>query len=97
MYGGEVMEEGGVRQIFHQPAHPYTQALLHSMPHLDLDRSTPLKVIEGAPPHLANAPKGCPFATRCTYGMRICLQKKPQAYPIESGHVSRCWKEEIKT
>jgi oligopeptide transport system ATP-binding protein len=96
MYGGEVMEEGPVDQIFYHAAHPYTQALLHSTPRLDLDRSTPLQVIEGSPPHMAHAPKGCPFVTRCPIAMRVCLEQKPKAYTVETKHLSRCWKEEIK-
>jgi len=69
MYLGRVMEEGPVDEIFHSPRHPYTRALLRSMPHMDGATRTALPIISGALPHPFNRPSGCPFHPRCPDAM----------------------------
>ncbi|WP_425446900.1 ABC transporter ATP-binding protein [Dethiothermospora halolimnae] len=89
MYGGLVMEEGSVRDIFYKPNHPYTKGLLGSIPKLgDEDRLMP---IDGSPPNLLNAPKGCPFYSRCKYRREICKDKRPKGFLIDEKHKSMCW------
>lgn len=91
MYGGMVVETGESQDIFYKTAHPYTLGLLESVPNpktLVTQRLTP---IEGSPPDLLNPPKGCPFAARCKFTMKICEEKIPPMFPLAHGHESRCW------
>ncbi|MDE6930830.1 MAG: ABC transporter ATP-binding protein [Lachnospiraceae bacterium] len=69
MYGGLIMEEGALRDIFYRTGHPYTLGLMESIPKNDKQRLIP---IYGTPPDLLNPPKGCPFAARCKYAMKLC-------------------------
>jgi len=89
MYGGLVMEEGTVDEIFYKPSHPYTLGLLESVP--KLENKERLIPIEGTPPDLLNPPKGCPFAKRCKYAMGICLDEQPERYQVSETHFSSCW------
>jgi oligopeptide transport system ATP-binding protein len=91
MYGGIVVESGTSRDIFYNPKHPYTWGLLRSIPNPKLDTKERLKPIEGTPPDLLKPPAGCPFADRCDYTMKICLENKPENYEINTGHKSACW------
>lgn len=91
MYGGMIMEEGTVEEIFYEPAHPYTYALKRSMPQVTDDKRTRLMSISGTPPSLLNPPKGCPFYTRCDYAMKICAQQVPPYYQKSPTHRSMCW------
>jgi oligopeptide transport system ATP-binding protein len=92
MYGGQIMEESSVNDIFDHPAHPYTWGLLKSIPRLSRDRDEEkLYSIEGTPPDLFNPPAGCPFAPRCEYAMSICKKEKPQFFAVGSDHTSACW------
>ena len=91
MYGGRVMEEGTVREIFNAPSHPYTCGLLRSVPKPDGKRER-LIPIEGQPPDLLNPPAGCPFVKRCNEAMRICLHSKPEALTLSDTHKYSCWK-----
>jgi len=77
MYAGRLVEQGTVRQIFYDPQHPYTRALLHSMPRLTDDVGGDLPTIGGQPPNLANLPPGCAFAERCDYCLDACLVGVP--------------------
>jgi oligopeptide transport system ATP-binding protein len=77
MYAGRLVEQGTVREIFYDPQHPYTRALLHSMPRLTDDVSGDLPTISGQPPDLANLPPGCAFAERCDYCLDACLDGVP--------------------
>jgi oligopeptide/dipeptide ABC transporter ATP-binding protein len=90
MYAGRIVEIGQVRQIFTAPAHPYTRALLESIPRLGakLDR---LAAIDGQPPDLARLPPGCAFAVRCPLAMERCRIEEPPPAEIGPGHSSRCW------
>lgn len=89
MYGGLIMEEGDVRDIFYDPKHPYTVGLLKSVPNLEVkERLVP---IDGTPPDLLHPPKGCPFAARCEHTMNICLEEQPKYYSAKNGHRAMCW------
>lgn len=78
MYLGNVVEVGETRRIFSQPGHPYTKALIHSIPRLDKDDGARLEVLEGEVPSLYNVPEGCPFHTRCAFKSERCVREKPQ-------------------
>lgn len=86
-YAGQVVEMGTVEQVLRRPAHPYTQALLDSLPDHRLDR---LKIIQGQPPSLASLPPGCPFAPRCPHRHTACEAAPPMRQP-ELGHSASCW------
>jgi peptide/nickel transport system ATP-binding protein len=89
MYAGEVVEEADVDELFAKPQHPYTEGLMHSMPHIghDLER---LNVIPGTVPAPTEWPTGCRFRERCPYSWDKCEREHPPLYQIGSGHVSRC-------
>ena len=89
MYAGRIVEEAGVYDIYGRPAHPYTKALLESIPRLD-GRSK-LAVIAGSPPALTDVPQGCAFHPRCAYAADVCRQEPaPPAYAIGPGRTTRC-------
>ena len=91
LYGGLVMEEAGIDQIFEDPKNPYTLGLLASIPSVDQDKSRRLQPIPGSPPDMTKPPKGCPFAPRCQYARRICAEELPEMTQVAQGHRSRCW------
>lgn len=91
MYAGRSVETGSVRDIFNHPSHPYTQALLNSVPKLE-ERTSRLYSIEGQPPPLWNLPQGCRFAPRCPYTEARCEQEYPPTFPIAEGHTADCWR-----
>ena len=91
MYAGRIVETGNVRDIFYSPKHPYTEALLGSLPRLDVD-VTRLDSIPGQPPALHDLPPGCPFAPRCKYAMDKCSEEYPPVYTLNEGHSARCWR-----
>lgn len=91
MYGGLIMEEGTVDDIFYNPLHPYTQGLLQSLPKKNLEERQRLVPIKGNPPDLSKISKGCPFADRCPYAMDICVEKQPAYYYKENNHRAMCW------
>ncbi|MCC8066469.1 MAG: ABC transporter ATP-binding protein [Clostridiales bacterium] len=88
MYGGLIVEEGQIDDIFYRTAHPYTAGLLESIPKGDGSRLMP---INGTPPDLLNPPVGCPFAARCKYAMKLCAKEMPPAYTLDENHYSCCW------
>lgn len=92
MYAGQIMESGTVDEIFSNPQHPYTKALLQAVPRLGMSRSKPLQPIHGSPPNLRQPPRGCPFAARCPYAMQVCTKHCPPLQTVE-GHSSKsaCW------
>lgn len=91
-YAGQVVEEGGAGDVFRNPSHPYTAALLTSRPRLDRDRSQKLASIAGAPPDLFAPPEGCGFFERCHEAMEICRENPPEFHDCaEPGHRSLCW------
>ncbi len=91
MYAGKIVEMGDVREIFNNPSHPYTEALLASVPKLeeDVDR---LYSIEGQPPTLHDLPTGCPFAPRCQYVMDRCVEAYPPTISLTERHYAACWR-----
>ncbi len=89
MYGGLIMEEGKVEDIFYNPKHPYTVGLLKSIP--KIENKERLVPIDGTPPDLLNPPKGCPFAARCEHAMNICMEEQPDFFECGEGHRSMCW------
>ncbi len=89
MYGGMLMEESNKYNIYDSPKHPYTQALLSSIPNTDLN-DLELSYIEGYPPNLLHPPKGCPFAPRCPKAKQICKEKLPPFIDLGDTKV-RCW------
>ena len=91
MYGGQLMEEGTVYEIFKEPRHPYTRKLLGSVPRLDMSRSETLHSIPGTPPDLYKPPKGCPFYDRCDEAMVICKEHMPEKEYHTNTHYSCCW------
>ncbi|WP_089719762.1 ABC transporter ATP-binding protein [Candidatus Entotheonella palauensis] len=95
MYAGRIVEQGPVRQVFRQPAHPYTQALMASVPKME-EKADFLTAIEGQPPALDKLPPGCRFAPRCAYAESRCSQEYPSLYTIETDHTASCWRLEAK-
>ena len=89
MYAGRVVERGDVRQLFNDPSHPYTQALMASVP--QMERTDRLFAIDGQPPALYALPDGCRFADRCGHARDICHQEYPQPGEAAEGHVAHCW------
>ena len=90
MYAGRIIEQGDVRDIFSRPAHPYTQALINSVPKLE-ERVDRLYSIEGQPPLLSNLPEGCRFAPRCPYVSDRCLETYPTSIQLAEAHHADCW------
>jgi oligopeptide/dipeptide ABC transporter ATP-binding protein len=90
MYAGRIVETAPVKQLFASPAHPYTQALLASVPRLDTERSERLPMIPGQPPDLLAMPVGCPFRPRCPHAHDRCGEM-PGWTESEPGHAARCW------
>lgn len=90
MYAGRVVEAGPVSRIFNAPAHPYTQALLNSIPRMSDSRQR-LTAIDGQPPDLAALPPGCAFAPRCMRAFGRCLEEAPPQFDVGEGHAARCW------
>jgi oligopeptide/dipeptide ABC transporter ATP-binding protein len=91
MYAGRIVESGPVREIFNKPSHPYTQALLSSVPKLE-ERPERLYSIQGQPPALWDVPPGCRFAARCAYADDRCQQEYPPSFTIGDGHSADCWR-----
>lgn len=91
MYGGIIIEEGTVKELFNNSRHPYTWGLLESIPNIDSHKKEKLKPIEGQPPDLLKPPMGCPFYKRCKYALKVCKENRPDFYNISLGHKSACW------
>jgi oligopeptide/dipeptide ABC transporter ATP-binding protein len=90
MYAGKIVEMGSTLQVFDNPGHPYTQALLRCLPAAETKRAE-LVEIGGQPPDLAQLPPGCPFAPRCPRRLPICDESYPPPVAMEEGHVAHCW------
>jgi oligopeptide/dipeptide ABC transporter ATP-binding protein len=89
MYAGEIVEHGAVRDLFRSPKHPYTQALLGSMP--KLGSKEPLYAIPGHPPNLAQLPSGCAFHPRCAHAMPQCVTRHPDDHRVGPNWTAKCW------
>lgn len=90
MYGGLIMEEAPIDELFEHPAHPYTMGLLHSIPSVSQDKAARLFPIPGSPPDMLSPPVGCPFASRCPYARNICDQQRPEYVTVGEGHRTMC-------
>jgi oligopeptide/dipeptide ABC transporter ATP-binding protein len=91
MYAGEIVEVGSTEQIFDSPQHPYTWALLRSLPRVDADRHERLRSIEGLPPDLIAPPTGCKFNPHCPFRLERCFSEDPELAPVGDGQVAACW------
>ncbi|WP_312872879.1 ABC transporter ATP-binding protein [Kibdelosporangium persicum] len=89
MYAGRIVEQADVYALFRGPAHPYTEALLQSLPRLDL-KGQDLKAIKGLPPSLTRIPPGCPFHPRCPRAVDRCHQEVPDFHPLPGDRHSAC-------
>jgi oligopeptide transport system ATP-binding protein len=96
MYGGCIIEEAEVKDLYASPTHPYTIGLLGSLPRVDEKERTRLYSIEGAPPVLYRKPQACPFAPRCKWAMERCWNENPPLEPVAPRHYVACWVD-IKT
>ena len=90
MYAGKVVESGPVSRVFNTPAHPYTEALLSSIPRMTEQRQR-LTAIDGQPPDLSNLPRGCAFAARCPRVFARCMVEEPPIFTPSPGQTARCW------
>ena len=90
MYAGRIVEAGPVRQIFSAPRHPYTRALIESIPRLG-ESNGRLTAIEGQPPDPASLPGGCAFHPRCPVRLEKCATESPHDSVVGAGHRTACW------
>lgn len=95
MYGGQIVEEGPVKEIFESPQHPYTKGLIQSVPDMRYKKER-LYSIPGNVPKPGSIKKGCRFAARCEYAFERCLNENPQIYHTNDHHISRCFLAEEK-
>ncbi len=91
MYSGFIVERADVEQLYAEPKHPYTMALLATLPEVEGERATRLESIEGQPPDQLRMPTSCPFAPRCSYAFDRCSQKNPLLEFVAEGHEVACW------
>jgi len=89
MYGGQVVEQAPVRELFVNPQHPYTRALLKTVPSLTGDRAARLEVIQGQPPILQGEPAACPFRARCAHAFDRCHAENPLRRAIDGREVGK--------
>jgi len=91
MYGGFIIEESPVKELFAHPEHPYTIGLLGSLPRVDEKERTKLFSIEGQPPVLYQKPQACPFAPRCKWVIDKCWNENPPLLEVGPEHRAACW------
>ena len=91
MYAGRIAESADVRDLFNNASHPYTEALIRSVPNVDEDVDT-LYSIDGQPPALDQLPEGCTFADRCPYVFDRCREEVPEAITVGNNHYATCWR-----
>ena len=91
MYAGQVVERGGVDDVFYRSAHPYTLGLKAAMPTNRSDAAQTLTPIDGSPPDLFAPPPGCGYFARCPHAMQACEGNPPQAFALGTGHEAHCW------
>jgi oligopeptide/dipeptide ABC transporter ATP-binding protein len=89
MYAGRIVESADVRCLFNNPTHPYTQALIASVP--QMDKTDRLFAIDGQPPALFDLPEGCHFADRCMHAQTRCHQEYPGNFQAGDNHLAACW------
>jgi oligopeptide/dipeptide ABC transporter ATP-binding protein len=92
MYAGRIIESGTAHDIYHHPRHPYTLALLRSVPRIDQPRRARLDPVQGQPPDLSRLGPGCSFHPRCGFAVVRCLREAPALEQVDGGdHLSACW------
>jgi len=91
MYGGQIVEHAPVKELFGNPQHPYTRALLETIPKVHGARDDRLRVIEGQPPILGGAPTACPFRARCSHRMDRCDSENPVRVTVGPNHDAACF------
>ena len=91
MYAGKIIESGTAQDIYHNPRHPYTLALLKSVPRMDLPRQAKLDPVEGQPPDLTRLDEGCSFRPRCNFAVEKCAAEFPPLEKIKGPHITACW------
>src|SRR3712207_6299657 len=91
LFRSQIIERGTKEEIFYNPKHPYTWALLQSVPRLETKNKDTLYSLGGTPPDLVKPPVGCPFADRCEYCMDICKEMMPEVSKISDTHEVSCW------
>ena len=91
MYGGQIVEHAPVKELFGNPQHPYTRALLETIPTVHGGRAERLRVIEGQPPMLGAQPNACPFRARCTHRMDRCNRENPSRVSVGPQHDAACF------
>lgn len=94
MYAGKIVESGSAEEIYHHPRHPYTLALLKSVPRLDLPRGGKLDPVDGQPPDLARLDDGCAFRPRCRFATDSCAKGVPELGEVRDKHWSRCFEQD---
>ena len=94
MYAGKIVESGTAKEIYHNPRHPYTLALLKSVPRLDLPRGAKLDPVDGQPPDLARLDDGCPFRPRCRFAQDGCANDVPPLAEVREKHWSACFEQD---
>jgi oligopeptide/dipeptide ABC transporter ATP-binding protein len=92
MYAGKIIETGTAKDIYHTPKHPYTLALLKSVPRIDQPRVAKLDPVQGQPPDLSKLDGGCAFRPRCRYATDECAQSIPELENIDGVHASACFR-----
>ena len=90
MYMGRIVEYASTKQIFNRPSHPYTKALLRSVPVPGMDKNKKLETIEGQTPDPKDCKEGCEFANRCPQACERCFKETIKNYEVEPGHIVRC-------
>jgi oligopeptide/dipeptide ABC transporter ATP-binding protein len=92
MYAGRIIESGNAHDIYHNPRHPYTLALLRSVPRMDRPRQARLDPVQGQPPDLTQLDGGCAFRPRCGFATPRCAEEAPPLAPVGAGgHIAACW------
>ena len=91
MYAGRIIEKGSAHQIYHNPSHPYTLALLKSVPRMDQPRQAKLDPVDGQPPDLTKLDGGCAFRPRCRYVIDRCAAEIPELEETSDGQLTACW------
>lgn len=94
MYAGKIRESASADDLYENPAHPYTRALLDSVPRMDRPMESKLKAIRGEAPDPARLPSGCAFRTRCAYAHGRCEEEDPAPIAVTGDHLSACWEAE---
>ncbi|NQV84291.1 MAG: ABC transporter ATP-binding protein [Rhodospirillales bacterium] len=91
MYAGKIIESGTAHNVYHNPKHPYTLALLNSIPRMDQPRQAKLDPVEGQPPDLTQLDDGCSFRPRCRFAVEGCAKSFPELEAVSEGHFAACF------